>query len=631
MKTDNSGNYFQPPQYNTPSLVGGYVSALKSHYHSLNLEIDEDNQKLLSEYLIDYKRKVAELKEPGDMKIGEGKQPMSFRGYEYLAGTAMKATNSFSSSIKNHTFLLLSWCLMARSISVSSIVYDRISWEGDALLIQYGKLKNDQEGSNQFPRRIYANPLNPLICPVLSLAIFVFVNCFSREGKSRLLFGETYQNNFSEWLTNVCRSNTDAIEAMGLIIEDIGTHSFRKGVATTLSNQPSGPSAFAIWLRAGWKLGAVQSRYIFQGEGGDQFVGRVASGLDVNDYYFSALPPHFNDNDGPALSINDWNIILPGYNDFYPNSFKVALPFLLASLVYHAEFLKQVLSPNHPLFQQRVWKDGYIQQLKSKVFSGYQRNVTTGLIATGIPTHVTLCQRLKDVESKIESIEVSLGDKIFQVPEMVKSEILKTFEIEGALPITTTDLSNMIQGLEERLTNKLKSFIIQTPNQIQEQQQQQDQQDVTTNSQQWVWGGRFHPIPEDFVLPKCNLKTFWDLWFEGNPLLRISPYKSFKKYDFSSRKNYVSYSKGKNVIQKLHELSGKNEQEINELNKIERDSLFISTFQQFCVKYHPEVTNDKVDGLSYVTWYERMQQRNRKRKRIDNDQDSIHDEEIVIN
>jgi hypothetical protein len=56
--------------------------------------------------------------------------------------------------------------------------------------------------------------------------------------------------------------------SMGIMIIAIGTHSFRKGIATFLSSVPGGPSAIAIYLRAGWSLRAVQQRYIFEGEGG---------------------------------------------------------------------------------------------------------------------------------------------------------------------------------------------------------------------------------------------------------------------------------------------------------------------------------------------------------------------------
>ena len=55
--------------------------------------------------------------------------------------------------------------------------------------------------------------------------------------------------------------------------------------------------------RAGWSLGSVQSRYVFEGAGGDQFVGRAATGLSTNDPDFAILPPHFNTTKGPVISV----------------------------------------------------------------------------------------------------------------------------------------------------------------------------------------------------------------------------------------------------------------------------------------------------------------------------------------
>ena len=43
--------------------------------------------------------------------------------------------------------------------------------------------------------------------------------------------------------------------SLGIIAFDIGTHSFRKGVATFVAGCVAGPSAISIFLRAGWSLG----------------------------------------------------------------------------------------------------------------------------------------------------------------------------------------------------------------------------------------------------------------------------------------------------------------------------------------------------------------------------------------
>ncbi|OQR83455.1 hypothetical protein THRCLA_23147 [Thraustotheca clavata] len=87
-----------------------------------------------------------------------------------------------------HTFLLFCWNLISLVNSCAAIMYDRISWEDDSLVITFPRAKNDQEGRQCEPKLIYVNPINPEICPILSISILVFTGgC--RNGTSRLLFG----------------------------------------------------------------------------------------------------------------------------------------------------------------------------------------------------------------------------------------------------------------------------------------------------------------------------------------------------------------------------------------------------------------------------------------------------------
>jgi hypothetical protein len=79
----------------------------------------------------------------------------------------------------------------------------------------------------------------------------------------------------------------------GIDTSMIGSHSFRKGIASFLSGTPGGSTAISIYLRAGWSLGPVQSRYVLEGEGGDQVCGRAATGLTLTDVSVANLPPHF--------------------------------------------------------------------------------------------------------------------------------------------------------------------------------------------------------------------------------------------------------------------------------------------------------------------------------------------------
>ena len=49
-----------------------------------------------------------------------------------------------------------------------------------------------------------------------------------------------------------------------------------------------------ICLRVGWSMGSVKEKYIHYEKAGDQYVGRVVSGLNVNSADFAVSPPYFN-------------------------------------------------------------------------------------------------------------------------------------------------------------------------------------------------------------------------------------------------------------------------------------------------------------------------------------------------
>jgi hypothetical protein len=90
----------------------------------------------------------------------------------------------------SYTYLLLTWCLMCRSENTALIKLRDIVWSTsfDSFQIFFSHTKTDQTGdeSNQ-PRHLYANPHNPLMCPVTALGIY-FSTCFNTELISDVFF-----------------------------------------------------------------------------------------------------------------------------------------------------------------------------------------------------------------------------------------------------------------------------------------------------------------------------------------------------------------------------------------------------------------------------------------------------------
>ena len=173
------------------------------------------------------------------------------------------------------------------------------------------------------------------------------------------------------------------------------------GVATFISNCPGGPQVLAIFRRAGWSIGDVIERYIEWMDGQDQFVGRCAAGVSVLDNNFDQLPPHYH---GAILTDADWCTILPTYESL-PHSFKPVLPFLLASLVKHHEFLLSKLHANHTLFISPLFTSGIMARLldaPGRVLGGHAFNPQSGMRASGVPPLTSIARKIDDVDKKID-------------------------------------------------------------------------------------------------------------------------------------------------------------------------------------------------------------------------------------
>jgi len=96
-------------------------------------------------------------------------------------------------------------------------------------------------------------------------------------------------------------------------------------------------------------MGSVKEPYLQFEKAGDQYLGRVVSGLDVNDVSFAVSPPYF-ECDGDVKEniftlIKDFTV---GGHGILGENFHM-LYFCFASLCYHFDFLVQVLPQRNKL------------------------------------------------------------------------------------------------------------------------------------------------------------------------------------------------------------------------------------------------------------------------------------------
>jgi len=113
-----------------------------------------------------------------------------------------------------------------------------MEWMEDCMSIYFSHLENDQSGERKRdPRHIYANPVDPVVCPLAALGMYLDI--FSLTGsKSTALFPGTSQyDRFAKILKGFLQKHREKFEKeFGVNVDNIGVHSIRKGAATYVSS-----------------------------------------------------------------------------------------------------------------------------------------------------------------------------------------------------------------------------------------------------------------------------------------------------------------------------------------------------------------------------------------------------------
>ncbi|KAG9414613.1 hypothetical protein AC1031_021981 [Aphanomyces cochlioides] len=331
---------------------------MKNFYKDNNVKLPEGFDLDMRDVFSGINRSIANELQHGS-KTDSGKRPLSYSKFLQLCDKSLLLNDGGFT----HLFLTMTWNLMCRSQSTETIQLDHLSLEGDAIGVKFYKTKTKQEGTTiRDPRHCYANPFCPRSC--IFVALGIYFPCHTQLQHGNLFPGSKQKDRFGKALSRLvaeCQRLEGVVQA-----KEIGTHSIRKVVATyACSGTTGGPSIVSICLRCGWSLGNVMERYFRYEAAGDQFVGRIVAGLPINSGNFSALPPHFDVASDDDV-VNAVKVMFPSLSTV--SSMVSILPLLLASLVYHSDFLAATLPLRHPLLSSPMFCDTELAcKLRSKI------------------------------------------------------------------------------------------------------------------------------------------------------------------------------------------------------------------------------------------------------------------------
>ena len=146
-------------------------------------------------------------------------------------------------------------------------------------------------------------------------------------------------------------------------------------------------------------------------------------------------------------------------------------PVLLASIVFHQDWIKDNCPENHPLFYSRLFTSGIVQRLRSKVETGIFKNEKTKLVATGVPQYVKELHKFDGLFHRVNAMEEKFLGAIRELPTKVVSEILDHIQVNGAFPISAGQVQTLVTSLEAPLLEAIanQARILQPDQQNQDQ------------------------------------------------------------------------------------------------------------------------------------------------------------------
>jgi hypothetical protein len=227
----------------------------------------------------------------------------------------------------------------------------------------------------------------------------------------------------------------------------------------------------AIDRRAGWQAVGVKAAYIGYQEETDQFVGRLVSGLPVQNAEFALLPPRFIYKDGkqPPIVAEAIKTFFPGFGE----DMNRILEFALASLVYHRPWLESILPEKHRVRSTAFFTSDLYEQMKDLVVVCYA-SADSEIRATGISPGVAQIQRLNQVEHRLDKVNASQEqmikkfDVLFERQEQLVDVISsKTSQrIVDDLEIRFRDGATVTTGGLDRSLGSLRNEFIQIRNEM---------------------------------------------------------------------------------------------------------------------------------------------------------------------
>lgn len=398
----------------------------KGRVHDLNMEV---------------KRFKESVPKPKDTVV---EKPITFSDYKFLASLALADS---SHSVLSHTLIVLCWNLMVKSCVVCDLNWNNFAVDGDHITVSYQR--GCSGGRRPAPICLYANPLDPTVCPILALGIKICSETFSSKSQLNVFQSGSSSETFSRWLQRRLNDMTQPeLVKLTVLPADISTNSFKTGGASYVTNFTEGP---------GWDHVKMRMNNDTYGYVRDQYAGRAVTGLDHDSYEFTALCPHFKDD-----SVDISEAISSGFMEAVTESAKAAMKIMLAAVIYHWGWLLENLPIGHPFFTSLIYTKNLNLKWKDCVTAGYLESSETGMKCSGVPMQSKIRYNLKQLteshNNRLQQAQMAIESAEHTIPLSVARSL------EHSIPVSEIDsyIRMAIKPEMDKIYAKLDELVAQT-------------------------------------------------------------------------------------------------------------------------------------------------------------------------
>lgn len=501
-------------------------SILNNLFKRHKFKPDEIFLENVDKYMEGVVRVVAQAAQEGLGSVERGKREITYEVYEKMMVWLLEEKSH--EGIFGRAFLSLTWNLMCRGVN-TCICLKHLLWRADAFGISFSHVKNDPAGSrNWHPRHIYTNPDNYHVCCVT--AVTEYLLCFPQlfqDGNGRLFPGPKQEERFGIILQRVLAKKSEELCGLGYGPNDIGIHSIRKGAGTFASSGTTAvPSSVSVNNRGGWTLGGVRDIYMLYERAGDQYVGRILSGMNVLSPRFGASAPDFyyHGNVGipeAAGLVQEKQAELDCEVQTMLNScfgelddslvcIRRTLSMGIASLLHHFESAKQY-HDDSPLGMSPIFRNQAFLSLRRFVRVIYpwetdpiaQRCI---MKLTGVPPHVVELAALEELKVKLGKLQPAILNGIEKL--MDDRTMGGTLSETRMKSIIDESRQQFLADLDKRIPNHGTSVAGSANGNV----AAAIGRNTGSGHKIWHHNGKFRRVPPTWTFPKCGLLVAYRLW-----------------------------------------------------------------------------------------------------------------------